>query len=163
MVYYNINVISSYETKDERLNFKENYERKFKQFEAIDRLYVTSKKTNVALYPMRRMYAVEADYTLKNKSAHALTELFITERLPLERITIENARLVSYDSIYGTYLFQYHTPLQPNDSLKYTFELKKEAASPLLSANTGLVVKDFIAPSTVRSDACQLTLVSNSC
>jgi predicted Zn-dependent protease len=109
------------------------------------------------------MYAVEADYTLKNKSAHALTELFITERLPLERITIENARLVSYDSIYGTYLFQYHTPLQPNDSLRYTFELKKEVKGydtdnsivnngsyinrmsnfePILGYTTGFEIKD---------------------
>ena len=126
LVYYNTNVISSYETKNERLNFKENYERKYKQFAVIDRLYVTSKKTNVALYPANRMYTVDADYTLKNKSAHALTELFITERLPLKHISIENARLVAYDSIYGTYLFQYNTPLQPNDSIRYRFELKKE-------------------------------------
>ncbi len=126
LIYYNTNIISSYYTKNDRLNFKENYERQFKKFEAIDRLYVTSKKTNVALYPENRMYTVDAAYTLKNKSEHALKELFITERIPLERITIENAHLVSYDSIYGTYLFQYSTPLQPNDSLRYTFELKKE-------------------------------------
>ena len=126
LVYYHTNVISSYETKNNRLNFKENYERKFKQFALIDRLYVTSKKTNVAIYPANRMYTVDAAYILKNKSEHALKELFITERLPLKHISIENASLVSYDSIYGTYLFQYNTPLQPNDSIRYTFALTKE-------------------------------------
>ena len=126
LVYYNVNIASKYETKNDRLDFRENYERKFKKFDNIERLYPTSKKTKVDFYPAKRMYTVSADYMLKNKSEQPLLELFITERIALQNITIEKAQLVAHDTLYGTYLFKYNTPLQPNDSVKYTFKLKKE-------------------------------------
>ncbi|WP_299158543.1 M1 family aminopeptidase [uncultured Tenacibaculum sp.] len=126
LVYYNVNIVSNYETISDQLEFREGYERKFKKYENIERLYATSKKTKVAIYPEKRMFTVEADYMLKNKSEEPLLELFITERISLENITIENAHLVTHDTLYGTYLFKYNKPLQPKDSIKCTFKLKKE-------------------------------------
>ncbi|PTM01779.1 MAG: hypothetical protein DA407_15675, partial [Bacteroidetes bacterium] len=66
------------------------------------------------------------NYILKNKSEKPLSEVFIHERIPLESIAIENADLVAHDSLYSTYLFQFKKALQPNDSVKFMFELKKE-------------------------------------
>ncbi|MGK0379406.1 MAG: hypothetical protein ACJA1Z_003234 [Patiriisocius sp.] len=126
LVFYNVNIVSEYETTKDRLDFSENYERKFKKYDDMDRLTRSSMKTEVAIYPNERMYTVKADYMLKNKNEEPLSELFITERIPLENITIENARLVSHDTFYGTYLFQFDKPLQPNDSVRYMYELKKE-------------------------------------
>jgi len=126
LVFYNVNIVSEYRTTNDRLDYSENYERKFKQHEDLERLIRTSMKTEVAIYPKERMYTVKADYMLKNKNEQALTELFVTERIPLEHITIENARLVFHDTVYGTYLFQFDRPLQPNDSVRYMYELKKE-------------------------------------
>ena len=126
LVYYNINIVTGYETISDQLEFREGYERKFKKFDSIERLYPTSKKTKVDIYPKERMFTVSADYMLKNKSEEPLSKLFITERVSLESITIENARLVAHDTLYGTYLFKYDKPLQPNDSVRYTYKLKKE-------------------------------------
>ena len=83
-------------------------------------------KTEVAIYPKERSYTIKADYMLKNKSERPLSEMFITERIPLENITLENARLITHDTFYETYLFQFDKPLQPNDSVRLKFELKKE-------------------------------------
>ncbi len=126
LVFYNQNIVSEYVTKNDRLDFGENYERKFKKHELLERLYPTAKKTEVAIYPKERTYTIMADYMLKNKSGLPLSEMFITERIPLENITIGNARLVTHDTLYGTYLFQFDKPLQTNDSVRYTFKLKKE-------------------------------------
>ena len=126
LVFYNVNIVANYETRNDNLDLRENYERKFKQYEEQKRLVRTSIKTEVAIYPKERMYTVAADYMLKNKSDQPVSELFITERVPLENITIENAHLVTHDAFYGTYLFQYDHPLQPNDSVRLTFKLKKE-------------------------------------
>jgi len=125
LVYYNVNIVSEYETISDQLEFREGYERKFKKYEQIERLYPTSKKTIVDIYPKERMLSVSADYMLKNKSNQPLAALFITERVSLENVTVENARLIAHDTLYGTYLFKYDKPLQPNDSIKYTFKLKK--------------------------------------
>jgi len=97
LVFYNVNIVSEYETNNDRLDFSENYERKFKKYQDQKRLVRTSIKTEVAIYPKKRMYTVKADYMLKNKSEQPVSELFITERIPLENITIENARLVAHD------------------------------------------------------------------
>lgn len=126
LVFYNVNIVSDYQTMNDRLDFGENYERKFKKHDKLERLIRTSMKTEVAIYPKERVFTVMADYTLKNKGEQPLSELFITERIPLENVTIENARLVAHDALYGTYLFQFDKPLQPNDSVKYKYELKKE-------------------------------------
>jgi len=126
LVYYNINIVSDYETISDQLEYRENYERKFKKYDSIERLYPTSKKTKVDIYPKERVFTVTADYMLKNKSEQPLSELFITERVSLENVTIENARLIAHDTLYGTYLFKYDKPLQPNDSVRYTYKLKKE-------------------------------------
>jgi len=125
LVFYNVNIVSEYETVNEGLDFSENYERKFKKYESLERLYSTSIKTEVAIYPKERSYTVKSDYMLKNKSELPMSELFITERIPLENVTVENARLVTHDKIYETYLFQFDKPLQPNDSVRFRYKLKK--------------------------------------
>jgi ABC-2 type transport system permease protein len=126
LVFYNTNIVLDYETSDDRLDFRENYERKFKKFESLERLYVTSRKTEVAIYPKERKYKVKGDYVLKNKSNQPISQVFITEGVPLGSIAIENASLIEHDTIYGTYLFQFNEALQPDESVVYNFVLKKE-------------------------------------
>lgn len=126
LVFYNLNIVSTYETINDNLDFSENYERKFKKYETIERPIPISRKTEVAIYPTQRMYTVSADYILKNKSEQPLTEIFVTERIPLENISFENGHLVAHNTIYGTYLFQFDTPLQPNDSMDFSYKLKRE-------------------------------------
>jgi len=126
LVFYNTNIVNDYETRSDRLDFSENYERKFKKYENLEKPVRTSIKTEVAIYPKTRNYTVKADYMLKNKSEEPLAELFITERIPLESIIVENAILVAHDNFYETYLFKFNKPLQPNDSVKLSYKLKKE-------------------------------------
>ncbi len=126
LVFYNLDIVSTYETIDDTLDFSENYERKFKKYETIERPVTLSRKTEVAIYPTQRMYTVSAAYVLKNKSEQPLTEVFVTERIPLQNINFENGHLVEHNTLYGTYLFQFDTPLQPNDSMAFSYNLKRE-------------------------------------
>lgn len=124
LIFYNTNIVSDYVTRDSVLDFKEQYERKFKKYENIERPYHISRKTEVAIFPKERYYTVKANYVIKNGSSQPLSEVFITERLPLKAISIENADLITHDTIYGVYLFRFKKPLQPNDSVNYNFELR---------------------------------------
>ncbi len=125
LVIYNTNIVNVYDTASDQLEFRENYERQFKQYESLERPYPTSKKTKVAIYPDQKRYSIKANYILKNKSDQPLSEIFITERIALENIAIENATLIQQDTNYGIYLFEFKNALQPNDSVKFTYELKK--------------------------------------
>lgn len=125
LVYYNKNIINDYVTINDQLDFRENYEKKFKQYEALARPITTSRKTIVDIYPAKRSYSVIADYMIKNKSDKPMSQVFITERVDLKNITIENATLAKHDSIFGTYLFQFDIPLQPNDSVRFNYKFTK--------------------------------------
>ncbi|MEH6537707.1 MAG: M1 family aminopeptidase [Psychroserpens sp.] len=126
LIFYNVNIVSDYETVNDQMDFREHYEKKFKTHESLERPSTASRKTEVAIFPQERRYTIKANYVLKNSSDQALSELFITERIPLKSITIEHASLIKYDVFYGTYLFQFKKPLQPNDSVSYNYELIKE-------------------------------------
>ncbi|TJY38062.1 ABC transporter permease/M1 family aminopeptidase [Pontimicrobium aquaticum] len=126
LVFYNVNIVSNYETLKDNLDFSENYERKFKKYESLERPVPISVKTEVAIYPKERTYTVIANQILINKSEDPLTEIFITERVPLKNVKIENARLDNHDAFYGTYLFKLNNPLKPDDSIKFKYELKKD-------------------------------------
>jgi len=126
LVFYNTNIVNDYITHSEQLDFRENYERQFKKYDSLESLVRTAVKTEVAIYPKERRYTVKAHNMLKNKSEAPVAELFITERIPLESIRLDNANLVFHDSVYQTYLFKFNKPLQPNDSVALSYHLKHE-------------------------------------
>ena len=148
LIFYNMNIVSDYETTADNLDFKEHYEKKFKRYEDLVRPFPTSRKTEVAIFPEERHYTVTADYILKNGNVKPLSKVFVTERLPLESITIENANLVTYDSIYGIYIFHFKKPLQPNDSVRYNYKLKHklkgyEVDKTIVKNGTYITHRDF--------------------
>lgn len=124
LVFYNVNFVSDYETADDSLEFREQYEKKYKQYEDLVRPYSISRKTEVAIFPEEQRYTIKADYVLKNGGEQPISKVFVTQRLPLETIAIENANLVTHDSVYGIYIFQFEKPLQPNHTVGYNFKLK---------------------------------------
>ncbi|RSC93186.1 ABC transporter permease/M1 family aminopeptidase [Tenacibaculum singaporense] len=126
LVFYNTNIVSDYQTNNDNLNFSESYERMYKQYEVLEKLYPISQKTEVAIFPKKRKYIVKANYVLINKSNQALSKLLITERIPVNHINLENTRLSTKDTTHGAYVFEFKEKLQPNDSVVYTFVIEKE-------------------------------------
>lgn len=124
LVYYNTNIVSDYTTINDTLDFRAGYEKQFKKYEVLDRPSVALRKTEVAMYPKEQRYTVKANYTLKNKSNKPMSEIFITERIPLEHISLEKAKLIQQDSDFGIYLFQFEEALQVGDSIQFQFELE---------------------------------------
>ena len=118
-----INIVSEYNTSNDRLDFSENYERKFKKYQKVKRVYPTSKKTKVDIYPKERTYLLTANYMMMNRSEKPMSHVFVTERMALESLQIENATLIKHDSDFGTYLFEFHNELQTNDSVVCNFKL----------------------------------------
>lgn len=126
LIWYNTHVVNEYFTADDTLDFREGYERKFKKYESLTRLYHTDMKVEVDLYPKEHRYMVKADYIMINKEEEPMTQLFISESEPLSEIRIENAELVEHDEYYGTYLYAFESPVMPNQKVKMSFEIDRE-------------------------------------
>lgn len=128
LIFYNVNIVSEYKSSNDRLDFSENYERKFKKYEEVERLYPTSIKTEVAIYPKDRSCTVSANYVLINRSEKPISQVFITERKTLDTAYIENADLIKHDAEFGIYLFKFKKVLQPQDSVVFKFQLTNKVA-----------------------------------
>lgn len=125
LVIYNTTIVNEYDTVSDQLDFRENYERQFKQYEGLERPITIARKTIVDIYPKERSYTVKANYILKNKSDKPMSKIFITERIALKNVAIENATIKLQDAAFGIYLFEFKKALQPNDSVRFTYELEK--------------------------------------
>jgi len=148
LVYYNMNVVSSYTTYEDKLAFSETYEKQYKTYDILEQLYVISRHTQVDLYPKQGKYHIEANYILKHRGTQPISKLMITERVPLELITIEGAILETHDTRHGVYIYQFEEAIAPNDSVNLQFtinyELKGYEEDLSLAENgTYLRYKDF--------------------
>lgn len=126
IIYYNTNIVNEYLSSDTRLDLAEMYERKFKQYDSLEELYPVAIKTKIDIYPDDQKYTVHSDYILKNKSDIPVDTVFISPRIPLTSVYLENATLIEYDTIYKTHLFKLKKPLQPKEQIRFKYELTAE-------------------------------------
>lgn len=128
-LFYNINIANEYLTKDEAYDFNEHYERAYKKYDSLTVPKLVSVTTKVDIFPNQNKYSVIAESTVENSSSKPIKEIFITEKLPLSSLQIENGTQVFHDSILHTYLYQLKTPLLPNQRLKINYQVINTATA----------------------------------
>ncbi len=124
LVYYNTNILSTYVSSEMELDLRESYERTYKKYEVKKQLIPRDLSFEVNLYPEQRKYQVSANYVLENKGEKPLTELLITEVLPIKNMTIEGAQLKLYDSIHNVRIYEFKNALKQGDSIRYKYSLE---------------------------------------
>lgn len=147
-VYYNTNIVSEYLTQNDQLDFREHYERTYKKYDGLEKLYPIAIKTEMAIFPNEEIYTLKGNYVLMHKGNNPITQIIVTERIPLRKIAIERATLMQYDSIYGTYIFQFEKPIEPNEKVNFSFEIVKEkkgyeADQSIVKNGTYITHRDF--------------------
>lgn len=126
LMYYNTNIVSEYLTKKDQLELREYYERHYKKYEILEKLYATTMKTEVDIFPNEEKYTINAHYILTNKGVNPVQKMIVTESIPLHRITLDGATLIQYDSIHGVYIFLFKKAVQPNQNVHFSFKIIKE-------------------------------------
>ncbi|MFC4635315.1 M1 family aminopeptidase [Dokdonia ponticola] len=123
MLFEEVNIKNRYMNSNDRMNYAEEYERKFKVYDSLPRLHYIDMKTEVDIYPKEQKYSISADYVLVNKNEVPVTHVFITERKALSEIRMDHAEMVLKDTVFGTYLFKFTKPILPNEKtgLRYNF------------------------------------------
>ena len=124
--YYNLNVVNEFVTSNERLDFNEQYERKYKQYDHLTVPQLVSLKTNIDIYPDSEKYIVQSNTIIANKTKKPMKSIFVTAPQPLKSINIEGSKQVFHDTDLGTYLFELNSPLLPEESLKMTYNMEKQ-------------------------------------
>ncbi|PZX54977.1 ABC transporter permease/M1 family aminopeptidase [Algoriphagus chordae] len=123
---YNTHLVNEYFTSDDMLDYREEYERKFKQYESLPQLYSTDIKTTVDLYPEENRYHIKANYLVINREDYPVSRLFISGRIPLKEISLEGAELIEYYPEFDSYLFEFNQPVKPQQEVDFNFEIDYE-------------------------------------
>ncbi|MBX2840609.1 MAG: hypothetical protein KTR26_02465 [Flammeovirgaceae bacterium] len=126
LIYYNTNVLNDYQTKSEKLDFQEGYERKYKHYETLQRLAKNDIKTQMDIYPSLGKYIFQGQYFLENISDGPIDTILICEREKITSLELENAILVEHDSVYNTFLYAFNSPVSPNQGVKFSFKIEKK-------------------------------------
>lgn len=129
MMMYQIHWNNNYNNSTERLDARETYERKYKQYQAMPMPAIVAMKTEVDIYPSRQVYRINGDYRLKNTSDETITKVFVTAANPLQALKIGGAKQVLHDTTWSVFLFELQQPMAPGAELSMSYTLEHSASA----------------------------------
>ncbi|MBM7072646.1 ABC transporter permease [Shewanella sp. 202IG2-18] len=129
-LYYQTNVVNSYQTRDESLDSRADYEKDFKQFQSLPLLTTTKVNANVNIFPQERMIEADFDITWQNRSGHAIDKILVSlpshTRIEDLAISIPNASLGEFESKYDTAWLTFSKPVKPAETVQGTIQLTRK-------------------------------------
>jgi len=123
-VYYNTQVLNTYESSDEQEDMQVDYEKKFKKYENIAQPRYTAFNYNIDIYPEERSLTAKVEAWAKNKSNTPITEVHFTmpQLTDSIKITIPGAKLKLNEKKLYYRIYTLASPLAPNDSIKINID-----------------------------------------
>lgn len=126
-IFYNTNIMNKYESNDDRLEFRANYEKTLKRFEYLPQPKITDVKLQVDLYPETRDYTVQGYYILTNTLKEPIYKIYlqkpIESEINLEEVSFEQEAFADKQyNQYGFYIYTLKKALQAGEALKMKFK-----------------------------------------
>ena len=118
-VYYNTQVLNSYDNSEVQREQQIEYEKKYKKYEGIATPSMTDLTYHIDIFPEERAVKSKVDISLKNKTNQAIDSLHFTV-VDEEYITIDipNSKLVYGEEGANYYIYQLDQTLAPGDSMQ---------------------------------------------
>lgn len=142
-IFYNTNVLNTYQTKQEREARTADYEKTYKRYEGIPQPRITAVSLEVDIFPEARDAAVRGRYVLTNKTAVPVdsVHVLLPREVEIRALAFDSPhRRVLADEEHGYYVYALDAPLAPGDSLGLAFDLAYVTRGfPNSGSNTQLV------------------------
>lgn len=124
-LFYNANVLQAYTTGAAVMEWKADYEKKYRPFSARPQPRVSAIQATVDLRPEDRSYRVHGEYALVNETAQPIAEVLVAVRQDATdtSIAIPNARRTTRDAEFNQYLIALAKPLQPGARTTLRFDV----------------------------------------
>lgn len=118
-VYYNTQILNTYEDSDNIEQNRADYEKKYKKYENIPQPKITDAKYTIDIFPEDRNVITNSELTLNNKSHSVIDSLhFITDEDWNMKLTVPNSELVFEDKEIGYQIYKLKQPMQPHTTIK---------------------------------------------
>lgn len=134
-IFYNTNVVNKYENSDIGEERQANYEKELKQYQNLAQPKNVETYMEVDIYPERRDFDAEGYFVLKNKHAHAISEIHIQHNINVDELSLAylsfgekaeeghgQASIKEEFPDFGYYIYELTTPLDSGDSVVMYFK-----------------------------------------
>ncbi len=125
-VYYNTNILNTFETNRQQEARVADYEKQYKQYESLPQPKITDIEINVDIYPYTRKLYVQGTYTLKNTTNVPIenVHLHVHPAFTVEWMALGNEQeKMLNDTRLGYSIYELPQPMQPGDTLPFTFKI----------------------------------------
>ena len=124
-VYYNTQILNTYESLDEQELAQVDYEKKYKKYEKVNLPKIKAIKYEIDIFPHKRDVFVKASLKLKNESGEPIDSIhFNTVDDWKPEFTIPDAKLVLNDKKLGYVIYELEKSLLPNENLEIQIKTK---------------------------------------
>ncbi len=144
-IFDNMNNINEFRTNDENEEFLANYEKKYLQYEKLDRPTLTDVKIKADLYPNEKRAVFKGEYILINDNDSPLKTLhirFFDRNMKDVKATVPNAKLAMADEEMGYYIYRFDKPLAVNETMKMSFQTVRHQQGFRANGNDARLVKN---------------------
>ncbi len=123
-LYYNTNVLNSYETKSEKEFKLVDYERSYKKFEKIAQPEIISVHLDVDIFPESQSLKAAGFFKYRNKTSQPIKQVLLNldHSLELQDLSWSKpAHLFKDDRRLEVKIFEFEKPLVPNEEVSLAF------------------------------------------
>ncbi len=140
-IFYNTNILNTYESDDTRLDRLARFEKEYSQFEGAPQPRIASIYVDVDIFPERRALDLRGNYLLVNRTAEPIQSLYVLVPRDVAVRALEGVgSLASHDPDVGWRTYALPQPLGPGDSLRMQFALAVETRGFALTGGFNEVV-----------------------
>lgn len=102
-IFHTVNIKEKYLTKEEKLDWQQAYEEKYRKFDDLSQPEVIAIKTNIDLYPSKQMYEVHAHYQIQNQTDDPIDSLLVhtSKEIQLDSISLAKQAEITVDLEFG--------------------------------------------------------------
>ncbi|MCZ6870428.1 MAG: M1 family aminopeptidase, partial [Gammaproteobacteria bacterium] len=124
-IFYNTNVLNEYRSRDDVERLQADYEKRYRQYEALPMPEVVDADVEVDIFPAERRIESRGKLVLENVRDAPLDELHlnVATALNINALEVERAELFADDDEHGYYRFRFDEPLRPGERVQLRFDL----------------------------------------
>lgn len=125
-IFYNTNILNTYQIKSTREKNLVAYELQYKKFEKEIQPEIKSVCINIDLFPEKQSMNAQGTFKYKNCSTKPITKILlnISQDTNINYLNWNKQNsLVHYDKRLGVSIFNLSTPLLPNEIIELSFQL----------------------------------------
>ncbi|HEX4910355.1 MAG TPA: M1 family aminopeptidase, partial [Permianibacter sp.] len=126
-IFWNTNIVNTYVTADDELDWQADYERQYSQYKGLPQPRVTGIKVDLDMYPGERRAVARGHYELINRSHTAITDIHLALNntdVQLRSISLPDSSLQHDDPRFGYRIYRLPQPLAPGATMALDFEVE---------------------------------------